>query len=158
MGYGAVLDHALRDLMDLPRDSWEHTAALPVLARLRFEMPEDPHGLTAEEKELAVTSQQIVETLQREAREQGIEQGIERGIEQGIEQGAAHAFALLFERRLQRKLREAERARLRERVEILGPARVSDIVLDLPVGELAEWLANPHAHVRALEVRRVRVG
>jgi len=76
----------------------------------------------------------MVEALQREA------------MEKGIEQGAARAFALLFERRLHRKLREAERVRLRERVEILGPARVSDIVLDLPVKELADWLADPRAY------------
>jgi hypothetical protein len=134
MGRGAVLNHALQDLLALPRDSWERAAALPIFARLRFEMPEDPHDLTAEEEELAVTSQQLVEALQREA------------MEKGIEKGAANTISRLFERRLQRQLREDERARLDKRIEALGPDRVSDIVLDQSADELARWLADPQAH------------
>jgi hypothetical protein len=76
-----------------------------------------------------VTSQEMVEALQREA----------------MEKGAANAFARLFERRLRRTLREDEQARLRERVETLGPDRVGDVVLDLSADELATWLADPKA-------------
>jgi hypothetical protein len=124
LGRGAVLNHALRDLLDLPHDSWERAAAFPVLARLRFELPREPYDRTPEEEELAVTSQQILETLHRE--------------------GAAKAFAHLFERRLGRALREDERARLHERTETLGPDRLGDLVLDLSVEELAAWLADPN--------------
>jgi hypothetical protein len=95
-----------------------------VLARLPFELPQDPQNRTAEEEDLAVKSQQIVETLHRE--------------------GAANAFAHLFERRLGRVLREDERARLRERTETLGPDHLGDLVLDLSVNELAAWLADPN--------------
>ena len=105
-------------------------------------MPEDPQDLTAEEEELVVTSQQLVEALQREA----LEKGIEQGIKQGFEQGTANALSHLFERRLRRQLGEDERARLRERIEILGPDRVTDIVLDQSADELARWLADPQAH------------
>lgn len=134
MGRGAVLKHALSDLLALARDSWERAAVLPVFARLRFELPQDSSDRTAEEEELAVTSQEMVEALQREA------------MEKGIEKGAANAFARLFERRLRRTLREDEQARLRERVESLGSDRLSDVVLELSVEDLARWLADPQAH------------
>jgi len=84
---------------------------------------------TAEEEGLAVTSQEMVEALQREA----------------IEQGAVTALAHLFERRLGRVLHDNERACVRERIETLGPERVGDVVLDLSADELAAWLADPKA-------------
>jgi hypothetical protein len=130
LGRGAVLQHALRDLLALPEGSWERTATFPVFARLRFDMPQDPHDRTAEEEELAVTSQQMVEALQREA----------------MEEGAERAFAHQFERRLRRVLRDDERACLRKRAETLGLERIGDVVLDLSEDELAAWLADPDAH------------
>jgi hypothetical protein len=133
LGRGAVLQHALRDLLALPPGSWERTVVLLVFARLRFDLPQDPHDLAEEEEELAVTSQQIVEALQHEA------------MEKGVEKGAAGVVAHQFERRLRRALRDEERARLRERTETLGPDRLGDLVLDLSVDELAAWLADPDA-------------
>jgi hypothetical protein len=129
LGRGAVLNRALHDLLDLPPGSWERDAAIPVFARLRFELPQDPADHTAEEEELAVTSQEIVEALQREA----------------TAKGGADFAAHLLERRLGRRLREDERARLRERTETLGPDRLGDLVLDLSADELAVWLADPNA-------------
>ncbi|HWU88749.1 MAG TPA: hypothetical protein VN253_15890 [Kofleriaceae bacterium] len=133
LGRGAVLNRALHDLLALPPGSWERAAAFPIFARLRFELPQDPDDRTAEEEELAVTSQKIVEALQREA------------TEKGMAKGAADLAAHQLERRLGRGLREDERARLRERTETLGPDRLGDLVLDLPVDELAAWLADPNA-------------
>jgi hypothetical protein len=133
MGRGAVLRDALRELLALPHDRWERAAALPVFARLRFELPEDPHDRTAEEEELAVTSQQIVEALERKA------------MEKGMEKGAARTLVHQFERRLSRALREDEQARLHARTAALGPDRLGDLVLDLSADELAAWLADPAA-------------
>jgi hypothetical protein len=141
LGRGAVLNRALHDLLALPPGSWERAAALPVFARLRFELPQDPADRTAEEEELAVTSQEIVEALQREA----IEKGVAQGHRQGVAQGAADVIAHQVEHRLRRRLREDERARLRERTETLGPDRLGKLVLDLSVDELAAWLADPNA-------------
>ena len=84
-----------------------------------------------------MTSQQLVEALEREA--------MEKGIERGVAKGAAGAFAHQFERRLGRALRDDERACLRERTERLGPDRLGDVVLDLSADELAAWLADPNA-------------
>lgn len=129
MGRGAVLRDALQDLLALPPGSWERRVALPVFVRLSFDLPPDPHDRTQEEEELAVTSQQMVEALQREA----------------MERGAADTLTHQFERRLKRALREDERARVRKRTESLGPDRLGDVVLDLSVEELAAWLADPDA-------------
>ncbi len=153
MGREAVLRDARRDLLALPPDSWERTAAIPVFARLRFELPQDPHDRTAEEEELAVTSQQMVEALERKAREEGMEkgmekgmeEGMERGMEKGMEKGAVSTLAHQFERRLRRALRDDERARLHERTATLGPDRLGDLVLDLSADQLAAWLADPDA-------------
>jgi hypothetical protein len=134
LGRGAVLQHALHDLLALPEGSWERAATFPIFARLRFDLPQDPHDRTAEEEELVVTSQQMVEALQREAAEQATEKAMEK------------AFAHQFERRLKRALRDDERACLRKRTETLGPERVGDIVLDLSEAELEAWLADPDAH------------
>ncbi len=142
MGRGAVLREAQRDLLALPEDRWERAAALRVFARLRFELPQDPHDWTAEEEELAVNSQQMLEAFEREA----IEKGLEQGLEKGAEEGAVSTLAHQFERRLRRALREDERARLRERIATLGAARLGDVVLDLSSDELAAWLADPAAH------------
>ena len=137
LGRGAVLRGALREVLALEPGSWERSAVLPVFARLRFELPQDPHDSTAEEKELAMTSQEMLEAFQREA--------LEQGIEQGMTQGAAGTLAHQFERRLGRALRADERALVRERTERLGPDRLSDLVLDLSADELAAWLADPNA-------------
>jgi flagellar biosynthesis/type III secretory pathway protein FliH len=115
--------------------------AVPIFARLRFELPQDPADRTEEEEELAMNSQQIVEALEREATERGVAQGMAQGVAKGAADLAAHHV----ERRLGRKLREDERACIRERIETLGPERVGDLVLDLSVDELAAWLADPNA-------------
>lgn len=117
------------------REIVQRLAEQPALDRAaaRVDMPEDPHDRTAEEEELAVTSQQMVEALQREAMGKGVEQGAER------------AFAHQFERRLRRALRDDERACLRKRAQTLGLERIGDVVLDLSEDELAAWLADPDA-------------
>lgn len=133
LGRGAVLRDAIRDLMALPAESWERTAALPPLMRLRFEVPEDPRDRTAEEEEFVMTAQEMMEAWEQKA--------VDKGVAQGLSQGLAH----LFERRLGRPLRNDERAVIQKRTETLGPDRVGDVVLDLSAGELATWLADPDA-------------
>lgn len=136
LGRGAVLRNAMRDLLALPPDSWERTAALPPLIRLRFELPDDPHDRTTDEEEFAVTAQELMDSFEQKAIERGIEQGIEKGI---------RSLVHLFERRLGRPLRDDERACIQERNGRLGPDRVGDVVLDLSPEALAVWLADPSA-------------
>ena len=51
----------------------------------------------------------------------------------------------LFERRLRRALTEAEHATVLDRLSVVGPARLGDVVLDLDGAQLAAWLADPDA-------------
>ena len=51
----------------------------------------------------------------------------------------------LFERRLSRRLSPSEQAVLRERLTMLGPDRLGDVVLDMDAATLSAWLADPAA-------------
>ncbi len=51
----------------------------------------------------------------------------------------------LFERRLGRALSAEEASVLLARLDTLGPARLGDVVLDLPPDALAAWLGDPDA-------------
>jgi len=66
------------------------------------------------------------------------------GLSQGLSQGLL-PLAHLFERRLGRALSGDERATLAERLRVVGPARLGDVVLDLAPDALAAWLADPGA-------------
>ena len=67
-------------------------------------------------------------------------QGKEKGREEGL-----GPLAHQFERRLNRALTAAERAVLVRRLDILGPARLGDVVIDASPDALAAWLAAPDA-------------
>jgi hypothetical protein len=74
----------------------------------------------------------------------GEDRGLEKGLEQGLERGLAPLLRL-FSRRLGRPLDEDERGELRRRLEVLGPERLGDVVLDLDSDALGRWLADPDA-------------
>ena len=66
----------------------------------------------------------------------------------GEVRGEARALALLvrqFERKIGRALTPDERTRLQERLHVVGPERLGDIVLDLAGAELARWLTDVSA-------------
>ena len=130
LGRGALLRDALRELRALPPDAWERTAAAPVFVRLQVELPKDR---TAEEEEIAMTGHEMIQDIERKAKQTG------------VVEGAAVSFAHMIERRLGRSLQEDERERLRERVGSLGSTRVGDVILDLSADDLATWLADPNA-------------
>ena len=83
-----------------------------------------------------------------EGRSEGLAKGLERGLEAGLERGLAEGLRPLvrqFERRLGRALSEAERGALASRLDVVGPERLGDVVLDLDSAALAAWLASPTA-------------
>lgn len=61
-----------------------------------------------------------------------------RGISQGISLGL-EPLIRLFERKLSRSLPEAERAALLARLDLVGPERLGDVVLDLDAAALGAW-------------------
>jgi hypothetical protein len=76
LGAGRVLKQAIDELKALPAEATERTLALPVLLRLRLEVPVDPAKQTSDDEEFLMDTQDIVETWRREAIQQGIERGI----------------------------------------------------------------------------------
>ena len=72
LGKGAVFRRAIGELKALPEDAPERMLALPILLRLRLDVPDDPAKQTTDDKEFLVETQDIVETWRREAREEGL--------------------------------------------------------------------------------------
>ena len=80
LGAGRVLKQAIAELKALEAEAPERTLALPILVRLRLEIPADPAKQTNDDQEFLMNTQDIVETWRREAIQEGVKQGLERGI------------------------------------------------------------------------------
>jgi hypothetical protein len=78
------LNQAIAELKALQAEAPERTLALPILLRLRLEIPTDPAKRTSDDQEFLMNTQDIVETWRREAVQEGIEQDIERGIARSL--------------------------------------------------------------------------
>lgn len=105
MGAGRVLKHAIAELRGLPDDAPERAAALPVLLRLRVDVPAEPEQRTREDEEFLMNTQDVVDGWWRQAFKEGVEKGEQLGVEQGLEKGLAtarHTFLLLYEARFGR--------------------------------------------------------
>lgn len=72
LGADRVLERAIAELKALEADAPERTLALPILLRLRLEIPKDPTQQTGDDQEFLMQTQDIVETWRREAVREGI--------------------------------------------------------------------------------------
>jgi hypothetical protein len=72
LGAGRVLNQAIAELKALQAEAPERTLALPILLRLRLEIPTDPAKRTNDDQEFLMNTQDIVETWRREAIQEGI--------------------------------------------------------------------------------------
>lgn len=68
----------------------------------------------------------------------------QRLIDEGRQEGLASLWHV-YERRLGRALSSEEHRTLRERLRLMGAARLGDVVLDLSPEALGAWLADPDA-------------
>lgn len=68
----------------------------------------------------------------------------QRLIDEGRQEGLASLWHV-YERRLGRALSSEEHRTLRERLKLMGAARLGDVVLDLSPEALGAWLADPDA-------------
>jgi hypothetical protein len=75
-GAGSVLKNAIAELKALDIDAPERTLALPILLRLRLEVPANPANQTGDDQEFLMDTQDIVETWRREAIQEGVQQGV----------------------------------------------------------------------------------
>ena len=76
----------------------------------------------------------------QKVRNEGLADGRHEGFAAGLQ-----PLVRLFERRLGRSLADAERGVLSSRLDVVGPDRLGDVVLDLDSAALAAWLASPTA-------------
>lgn len=74
MGAGATLKAAIVELAALSADAWERQMLLPLLARLRYDLPDDP-VLHIPNEEHPMRSQEWYETFKRDLQAQGKAEG-----------------------------------------------------------------------------------
>lgn len=84
LGAGQVLKHAIAELKALQAEAPERALALPILLRLRLDVPADPVKQTSDDQEFLMHTQDIVETWRREAIQEGVQEGVERGIARSL--------------------------------------------------------------------------
>ena len=87
LGAGLVLRQAIAELKALRAEDPVRSLALPLLVRLRLEIPSDPAQRTTDDQEFLMQTQDIVEIWRQEAVQEGVQQGVKQGIQQG--EGAA---------------------------------------------------------------------
>ena len=146
LGSARVRAQAIRELRALPDDAWEKQVAQPWLHRLFLELP-DPLTLTqGEQTELAMDDYRAWhEEYERNRKAQfklELEPLIKLEVEREIEAKLMRERTHLFERRLRRPLTAAERETLVARTREYGSDRVGEILVDLSVTDLSEWLAG----------------
>jgi len=139
MGAGATLREALQELEALPFSAPERLLAGRMILRLRVALKADT---TDESRQYRMDTDKIVDAMLQQQLDRGIEKGIEKGIEQGIERGVA-PLRRLCARRLGRALSPEEHSTLRARLDLVGPDRLGDVILDSDAAALAAWLADP---------------
>jgi len=71
LGAGQVLKQAIAELQALRTEDPARSLALPLLVRLRLEIPTDPAQRTDDDQEFLMQTQDIVETWRQEAIKQG---------------------------------------------------------------------------------------
>jgi hypothetical protein len=72
LGAGQVLQQAIAELKALRAEDPARSLALPLLVRLRLEIPTDPAQRTDDDQEFLMQTQDIVETWRQEAIQEGL--------------------------------------------------------------------------------------
>jgi len=112
LGAGQVLKQAIAELKALRTEDPARSLALPLLVRLRLEIPTDPAQRTDDDQEFFMQTQDIVEAWRQEAIQEGVKQGVQEGVKQGIQQGEC---AVLL-RQLRRRFGDAVDAHVERRI------------------------------------------
>ncbi len=94
MGAGRTLREAISDARALPPDAVERRLALPILVRLRLEVPADPAKQTAQDREFLMSTLNIEKYLGQIERE-----GLEKGLQKGRDEGFAAAVLVAYRAR-----------------------------------------------------------
>jgi len=90
MGAGKTLAQAIADLRALPPEAPEYRLALPILIRLRIEIPADPAKQTKSDREFLMTTQEVdkyLADIEERARTEGQKKGLAEGQKKGLAEG-----------------------------------------------------------------------
>lgn len=101
-GAGSTLKQAIAELKALPPEALERRVMLPILVRLRFEVPADQEQQTSEDREFLMSTQDAMEIWERQLRDEGLRKGMDEGLRKGMERGltaARHSLLLIYETR-----------------------------------------------------------
>jgi hypothetical protein len=141
LGRGAVLARALDELVALPVGSPERRVALPLLAKLRFELAGEPGG-DPEEQELIMalkpTFDEFVRQSEQRALELGFRKGLEKGTSKGLEQGLEQGTAKGLEQGLEQGIEQGVASGLRSALLALYEARFSAVPDEVRLAAEAE--------------------
>jgi hypothetical protein len=99
LGADTVLTHAIAELKAMPADAPERVLALPILLRLRLDIPRDPAQRTPDDEEYLMDTQDIVEIWRREAVQEGVREGRAEGVQEGRAEGVQEALIDILEAR-----------------------------------------------------------
>jgi hypothetical protein len=83
MGAGTALKRAIADVRALPPDAPERRLALPILVRLRLEIPADPAKQTTTDREFLMTTKDVdkyLEDLEEQGRERGRDEAFSKAV------------------------------------------------------------------------------
>jgi len=130
MGRGLVLEQALRELMALPAEAWEHKLKR-ILLRWRQEVA-TLQSRSEDDEEFMEITHETFEQYEQRVHNDGRQEGM-------------LPLLRLFARRLGRALTSAEQAAVLGRFDTVGPDRLADVVLDLTPDALEAWLADSNA-------------
>jgi hypothetical protein len=116
-GAGRVLARAIAELRALPDDAPERLLAMPILLRLRLELPADRARRSADDEEFEMSTQDIVEVWTQKVKEEGRREALadlekvkdegrrealadlEKVKEEGRDEGLADAVLTLYQAR-----------------------------------------------------------
>jgi hypothetical protein len=112
MGAGRTLQRAIANVRALPPDAPERRLALPILVRLRLEIPADPAKQTTIDREFLMTTQEIdkyLEQLHKEGLQKGLQEGRQVGREEGLQEGLQEGRKVGRDEGLQKGLQEGRK-------------------------------------------------
>lgn len=95
MGAGRTLEHAITDLQALPEGAPERRLALPIVIRLRLEIPAEPAKQSKIDREFLMNTLDVDKYLS-DIERQGVEKGREKGREEGFARAVLAAYELRF--------------------------------------------------------------
>lgn len=134
MGAGQTLTRAIGEVWALPADAPERRLALPILVRLRLEIPADPAKQTTIDREFLMTTKEIdkyLEDLHQKGREEGRGEGRGEGLSKAVLVVYSARFGTPPAALAAAVQRVSDQAKLQRLLEIVGTGSAEDMAAAL---------------------------